>query len=97
MIQQQVAMTQAARSDIELLEHLTRYDIDLAIGVESLTLAGKQVTWYTNNDSVPLDELYFNLFPNSNRFAASMEIMSASIADQDIAFAYELDHKAVKV
>ncbi|MGB3905674.1 MAG: M1 family metallopeptidase, partial [Anaerolineae bacterium] len=97
MIQQQMAMTQAAGSDIQVLEHLTRYDIDLAIGVESLTLTGKQVTWYTNNEDVPLDELYFNLFPNSSRFGASMEIMSASIADQDIAFAYELDHKAVKV
>ncbi len=81
MTHQQLAMTEAARSDILALEHLCRYDIDLTVGVESLILAGKQTTVYTNNQDHAFDELYFNLFPNSSRFAASMEVTSVAVGD----------------
>lgn len=97
LVRQQVAMTKSAQPDLESLEHLTRYEIDLAVGVESLTLTGTQLTRYVNNESVPLDELYFNLFPNSSRFAASMEITSMRIADREVPFSYELGGKALRV
>ncbi len=90
-------MTESARPEIESLEHLTQYEIDLAVGVESLILSGTQLTRYTNNESAPLNELYFNLFPNSSRFAASMEITSASIAGREAQFEYELGGKALRV
>jgi len=94
---QQMAMTEAARSHILELGCLTRYDIDLAIGVESLTLHGRQVTWYTNKADTELEELYFNLFPNSSRFGGSMEIDSARITGQEVPFDYELDGTVARV
>ena len=79
--EQQMAMTREARSDVVALEDLTRYEIDLAIGIESLTLTARQRTEYTNNSGQPLHEIYFNLYPNSSRFAASMEISAVSVEE----------------
>lgn len=90
-------MTEAARSDVAELEHLTRYDIDLTIGIESLSLSARQHTLYTNSETTELEELYFNLFPNSSRFAASMDIEGASVAGQEVPFDYELGDTAAKV
>lgn len=92
-----MAMTEDARSDIEILEHLTRYDIELALGMQSLTLHGQQVTRYTNNEGVELHELYFNLFPNSSRFGGTMEIEAASIGDQLVPVDYVLGDTAAKL
>jgi len=94
---QEIAMTEAAKSDVSELDHLTRYDIDVTIGMESLSLTGRQQTQYTNSGTVALEELYFNLFPNSSRFAASMDIEAASIAGQEVPFDYELGRTAAKV
>ncbi len=89
LTQQQRAMTKDAASDLLQLRNLCRYDIDLAIGIQSLTLTGHQGTTYTNNSSGPLEEIYFNLFPNSSRFGASMEIQGVSVAQEEVEFEYE--------
>jgi len=89
--QQQMAMTREARCDVVPLEDLTRYEIDLTIGIESLVLTARQRTEYTNNSELPLHEIYFNLFPNSSRFAASMEISAVSVEDMEQQFEYERD------
>jgi hypothetical protein len=94
---QQMAMTEAAHSDIPALEHLTRYEIDLGIGIQSLTITGRQTTVYTNNHSQELDELYFNLFPNSSRFAASMEVQEVAVDGRQHPFHCERDGTVVRV
>jgi hypothetical protein len=95
--QQQRAMTNAAVSDLVSLDRLTRYEIDLGIDLDSLTLSGTQQTRYTNNEDVPLEELYFNLFPNSARFAAAMDIGSCSAGEQQLAVDYERGGAVAKV
>ena len=95
--EQQTAMTREAQSDVLALDSLTRYDIDLSIGIESLTLTGRQTTTYTNNSPQVLDELYFHLFPNSSRFAASMEIGELSVDGLARPFEYERQGAVAKV
>ncbi len=95
--QQEMAMTEAAKPELGELKHLTRYDIDLTIDMESLSLAGRQQTRYTNNESIELEELYFNLFPNSSRFAGSMDIEGVSIAGKEVPLEYERGGTAAKV
>jgi aminopeptidase N len=95
--QQQTAMTEAAQSDIPGLEHLTRYDIDLRIGLESLTISGRQATVYTNNEPGPLEEIYFHLYPNSSRFAASMEVQDVSVDGSQEDFEYDRGRTVVRV
>ena len=95
--EQQTAMTREAQSDVLALDSLTRYDIDLSIGIESLTLTGRQTTTYTNNSPQVLEDLYFNLFPNSSRFAASMEIGELSVDGVARPFEYERQGAVAKV
>ncbi len=90
-------MTEAGRSDVAEFPNLTRYDIDLTIDMDSMSLTGKQHTRYTNNETIELEELYFNLYPNCSRFAASMDIEAASIAGQEVSFDYEPGRTAAKV
>jgi aminopeptidase N len=97
LAQQQMAMIQEARSDLLVLENLTRYDIDLSIGVESLLLTARQTTEYTNNSEHPMPELYFNLFPNSSRFAASLEITALSVDGTEHQFEYQRDGTVARV
>jgi hypothetical protein len=97
IVKQQMAMTQEARSEVVALEDLTRYEIDLAIGIESLTLTARQRTQYTNNSELPLHEIYFNLFPNSSRFVASMEISAVSVEGRGQQFEYERDGTVARV
>ncbi len=97
IVHHEMAMSEAARSDLSQLEHLTRYDIDLTISMESLILTGRQKTLYRNNEGVELQELYFNLFPNSSRFGGSIEIEAASVGQQEVPFEYVLDGTAARV
>jgi hypothetical protein len=90
-------MTREAQSDVLALASLTRYDIDLSIGIESLTLSGRQTMTYTNNSPQVLEELYFSLFPNSSRFAASMEIGEVHVDGIPRAFEYERQATVARV
>jgi hypothetical protein len=46
------------------MENATRYQIDLQIADTVSDVSGHQEVLYTNNEEVPLDEIYFRLFPN---------------------------------
>ncbi len=94
---QQLAMTDQARSDAPSLEDISRHDIDLSIGMESLALTARQTTLYNNNAPEPLEELRFNLFPNSSRFGASMEIQGVTIDGVEARFEYLDDRTVAKV
>jgi len=90
-------MTEEAATDILELGNLCRYEIDLTIGIESLTLTGSQLTRYVNNSAETLEEIYFNLFPNSSRFAASLQIQRIAVGGQDLAWEYERGGTVVRV
>ena len=44
-----------------------RYEIDLAVDFEALTIQGNSVVTVTNTESIPLESLYFRLFPNGHK------------------------------
>ncbi len=62
-------------ADVDLVPNATRYDIDVQVhpGI-SPTLAGAQRVRYTNNESVPLHNLVFRLYPNLPDFGGSMQV-----------------------
>jgi len=45
------------------------YDLDVSLDPASGTLRGESRVEYTNNEEVPLGELYFHLYPNAAAFA----------------------------
>jgi len=44
-----------------------RYEIDLAVDFEGLTIQGNSLVTVTNTESIPLGSLYFRLFPNGHK------------------------------
>ena len=52
------------QSVLEEMENATRYQIDLQIAETVSDVSGHQEVLYTNNEEVPLNEVYFRLFPN---------------------------------
>jgi hypothetical protein len=90
-------MTRGAASDLLHLQNLSRYEIDLTVGIESLTLTGSQVTRYVNNSAGTLEEIYFHLYPNSSRFAASMRLERAQVDEDEVDFQYEREGSVLRV
>ncbi|MDW8097905.1 MAG: M1 family metallopeptidase [Anaerolineae bacterium] len=61
------AMIPAARGDVAQVVtalHPTRYQMDLRFDPVAYTVIGREIVHYTNTEGVPLDAVYFRLFPN---------------------------------
>lgn len=87
-----IASEQAA---LDQLDGASVYHIDLQIGDDLVHLEGRQDVRYTNQETEPLGEVYFRLFPNL--FGGSTEIHNVTINDQDANPTYELNNSAMRV
>jgi hypothetical protein len=66
-----------------------RYTISAAIDPQARTIAGRERLEYTNRDSVPLDRIYFHLYPNLPDFAGSLAVSRLTIDGQPAEVVYE--------
>ena len=57
-------LIEPAQEVLEELPGATVYHIDLVIGDDLVNITGQQEVLYTNREDVPLNEVYFRLFPN---------------------------------
>jgi hypothetical protein len=81
------------RDELRNFEDATRYSIDLEIGETLSDIAGSMVVVYTNTESVPLDEIYFRLFPNVG--GDFLVVENLMINDQPLEI--NLEHKGTAV
>lgn len=58
-----------------ILEDLTEYRIDVELDEKNKTYTGWQYTTFTNTTGLPLEEIYFNLYPNAFRDLEGAPIM----------------------
>jgi len=71
------------------------YHIDLQIADDFFVLQGREQVRYTNQEDVPLDEIYFRLFANT---AGGASIVSDLKVDgQDVEPVYEFEDSALRV
>ena len=84
---EQVALSQ--------LKGATVYHIDLQIADDIVHLDGRQDVRYTNQETEPLHEVYFRLFPNL--LGGITEIHAVEVEDQDVNPTYELSDSAMCV
>lgn len=71
------------------------YHIDLQIADDLIHLNGQEEVRYTNQETEPLEEVYFRLFPNL--FNGAMVIQSVEVNHQDVNPSYELFRSAMRV
>jgi hypothetical protein len=83
------------REVLDRLSGATVYHIDTEISRDRRRLQGRQEVRYTNQEDVPLDEVYFRLFPNATGGEAT--VSGVRVDDQDVKAAYEFEDTAVRV
>jgi len=64
--QQARAMLQTAQDDLQRLATAPLYEIQLKVDFATLTFQGQEVVYYTNNEKVTLERVYFRLLPNGH-------------------------------
>lgn len=88
-------LVKSEEKSLALLQDATVYHLGLAISDDLLTLTGREQVRYTNRETVDLDKVYFQLFPNVSGGKATI---SAVMVDADTAvFAYEPGDSALRV
>lgn len=94
---QEIALAGWARPLLDQLGSLPGYTIQAQIDLDALTISGHQRVAYTNHYTVPLTEVYFNLYPNAPRFGESMEVSGLTLDGQSIGVLYEKNRRALRV
>jgi len=88
-------LIEEAQGALDLLPGASVYYIDLLIPADFLTLKGHEQVRYTNQEEVPLDQVYFRLFPNIAGGAATVSALQ--VDGQDVEPGYELENSAIRV
>lgn len=77
------------QSDLDKAERWNRYKIEAVIDPRNSTIAGNELLTYTNRDSVPLEQLYFHLYPNLPDFGGQLTIVAVEVDGQAVPVVYE--------
>lgn len=77
------------------LEGATVYHMTVAIAEALTSLSAAQAIWYTNGADVPLNEIYFRLFPNLA--GGSIVVNDVRVDGRLVEPAFELEESAMRV
>jgi len=99
------AMRPEFTADLDLFPDATRYEIELSIDLDTVTLTGHERVVYANTEDVPLDTLYLRLFPNTpgygNPLASSMTrpmtVSTISVDGEPVQPVVELESSALRL
>jgi len=95
---QEIALRPDDRGDLALLEGPTRYRIELTLDPDGPRLSGEATITYTNNESLPLPELYLRLYPNmDDEQGGGTEIAQVILDGRPVMPSYELDRTALRL
>ncbi|MBU7016018.1 MAG: M1 family metallopeptidase [Theionarchaea archaeon] len=80
---------------IDLLSVAPVYHIDVHISDDCLFLQGHEEVSYTNCEPVPLQHVYFRLFPHIS--GGAITVSSVKVDSQDVDLAYEFEGSALRI
>ncbi len=80
----------SARDGVDLLATAPVYSLTVNIDPEAGLVTGSQLIRYTNNESIPLDEIFLHLFPNL--LGGSIEVSNLQADGQKAEWLYENSH-----
>lgn len=85
----------AEASVLDQLPGASIYRMDLVIAPDLQTVSGQQEVRYTNQEDVPLDEIYFHLFPNL--LSGSIEVSELTVDGQPVEPEYRAQNTVMRV
>ena len=96
---QAVALQPAYQADLQALQDLTRYDIQVDLDYDASTFLGHETVIYTNTEEVSLDSLYFRLLPNGGRSYGDGSLTASGLTQdgQPVETTLSLDDSVLEV
>lgn len=88
-------LIQQEQAALESLAGATVYHLDLLLPEGFSRLEGSEQVRYTNRESVPLDEVYFRLYPNVT--GGEIVVSGLQVDGRDVTPAYEVADSALRV
>ncbi|MEJ2569258.1 MAG: M1 family metallopeptidase [Anaerolineales bacterium] len=88
-------LIESERAALEGLEDCSTYRIDVALSQDLLHVDGQQEVDYTNREDVPLEEIYFRLYPNISGGAAS--VSDVLVVGTPVDPVYEKERSALRL
>jgi aminopeptidase N len=73
------AMLAEFKDDVDPADHVTQYQITLAVDLDKLVVQGKERVHYTNRESVDLSEIVFRLLPNTPGYGGEMTVSQVAV------------------
>lgn len=83
----------SAQDDVDLLATAPVYSMTVNIDPADGLVIGFQLIRYTNNENIPLDEIFLHLFPNL--LGGSIEISNLQVDGQEVEWLHENSHASV--
>lgn len=80
---------------LDALPGATEYHIEVEISADMLTLEGREEARYTNGEELPLNEIYFQLFPNIT--GGVSRVSAVTVNDQSVEPEYMFYDSAVRI
>ena len=80
--QHRLAMRPEFAGDLEALNPLPRYSIEVTVDPGETLVRGSQVVDYVNRDTLPQTQVYFRLFPNLPGYGGEMTVSGVRVDDQ---------------
>lgn len=88
-------LTQAAAAALDSLPGASVYHLEVQVGDDFTALHGQERVRYTNQEGEPLEEVYFQLFPNMA--GGSSTVSNVTVDGQEVTPAYESGDTTVRV
>jgi hypothetical protein len=94
----EAALRPGFENEVQAVPDAPRYFIDVSISPEEPTvLRGLERVYFTNREAVPLDALYFRLYPNLPGYGGSMVIEQVIIDGEPVEPSLESEASALRV
>jgi hypothetical protein len=94
---QRAALRPEFAADLDSLTGATQYSITLTIAPDLASLQGEQLVFYTNNESVPLEVVYFRLFANTRPYGGRAAVTALTLDGAPVTPESELSGSALRV
>ncbi len=91
------AMRPAFVDDLMAVGPLSRYRIEVMVDPETASLNGRESVTFINNDPVPLDRVYFRLFPNLPSYGGELKITDLLVDGQPATSSLEVRDTVLRV
>lgn len=91
------AMRPEFAKDVDQFANAAQYKIDLSITADLSSYTATQQVHYVNQETTPLNQIYFRLFPNTPSYGGHMTITAINLNGAAITPAMELGNSAMRI